>query len=307
MKKCLALGTVLLLLCNTALAEPGTITQRTFKTWKVEGSTKTTASQEVSASQWKKNLAAKAAEKQNAARRAQIAKENVQPVAPSKAVVPSKTAAPAKTVAPVKPAAPVKPVVVTQAKTSQPASKANASTANSKTKINNSKNDLKSAAKARRQKASEKIKTETTHQQRVRWEAYAKNGIKGVTGDAIVKEAAKYKGIKYVFGGTTPKGFDCSGYVQYVFKKHNANLTRTADTQAREGVFVTQRQLKPGDLVFFSTYEPGASHVGIYAGNGNFWSATSSRGIWLCGLHEDYWRTRYYGARRVLVTNGEPK
>lgn len=301
MKKCLAIGTVLLLLCNTALAESGTTTQRTFKTWKVEGAAKPAAQQDNSSSQWKKNLAAKAAEKQNAARRAQIAKENVQPVAPSKAVVPNKPATPSK------PATPVKPVVVTQANTPQPASKANAPAVSNKTKINNSKNSLKSAAKARRQKASEKIKTETTHQQRVRWEAYAKTGIKGVTGDAIVREAAKYKGIKYVFGGTTPKGFDCSGYVQYVFKKHNANLTRTADTQAKEGVFVTQRQLKPGDLVFFSTYEPGASHVGIYAGNGNFWSATSSRGIWLCGLHEDYWRTRYYGARRVLVTNGEPK
>ena len=76
MKKCLAIGTVLLLLCNTALAESGTTTQRTFKTWKVEGAAKPAAQQDNSSSQWKKNLAAKAAEKQNAPRRAKIDKEN---------------------------------------------------------------------------------------------------------------------------------------------------------------------------------------------------------------------------------------
>lgn len=175
------------------------------------------------------------------------------------------------------------------------------------------KNDLKKAAKLKKQKNNQKpVKKDektvvTNNNQKLRWQAYAKNGITNVSGDAVVREASKYKGVRYVFGGTTPKGFDCSGYVQYVFKRLNAKLTRTADTQVKEGVFVTQRQLKPGDLVFFSTYEPGASHVGIYAGNGKFWNATSSRGIMLCGLHEDYWRTRYYGARRVLVANGEPK
>jgi len=141
---------------------------------------------------------------------------------------------------------------------------------------------------------------------KLEWIVFSRDGIKNLTGAAVVKEAAKYKGIRYVFGGTTPRGFDCSGYVQYVFKQLHAQVTRTADTQALEGVFVTQKQLKPGDLVFFTTYEPGASHCGIYAGNGKFWNATSSRGIALCGLQEDYWRTRYYGARRLLVSNGEP-
>ena len=100
---------------------------------------------------------------------------------------------------------------------------------------------------------------------------------------------------------TTPRAFDCSGYVQYVFRQHKAQLPRTADLQFEKGLFVTQRQLKPGDLVFFSTYEPGASHVGIYAGNGLFWNATSSQGVRLCSLSDDYWKARYYGAKRVLV------
>lgn len=183
-------------------------------------------------------------------------------------------------------------------------------TASDRSKASVAKNDLKKnikVKKGQKQNVSPKPAAPAFNTvQKQRWQDYSRNGIKNVSGSAIVNEAAKYKGIRYVFGGTTPNGFDCSGYVQYVFKRFNARLTRTADTQAKEGVFVTQRQLKPGDLVFFSTYEPGASHVGIYAGNGKFWSATSSRGIWLCGLQEDYWRTRYYGARRVLVANGEP-
>lgn len=138
------------------------------------------------------------------------------------------------------------------------------------------------------------------------WEAFTqKEGIQRVQGKDIVSRAAKYKGVPYVFGGTTPKGFDCSGYVQYVFKDCKAALPRLADEQALKGVFVTQRQLRPGDLVFFTTYLPGASHVGIYAGSGQFWSASSSKGVILSSLKDEYWKTRYYGARRVLVTNGE--
>jgi lipoprotein Spr len=130
--------------------------------------------------------------------------------------------------------------------------------------------------------------------------AFNKEGIKGVNGSDIVRTASRFKGVPYGFGGTTPRAFDCSGYVQYVFRQHRAVLPRTADQQYEKGMFVTQSQLQPGDLVFFSTYEPGASHVGIYAGSGKFWNATSSRGVQLCGLGDEYWRQHYYGAKRVL-------
>ena len=136
------------------------------------------------------------------------------------------------------------------------------------------------------------------------WSVFDKTGIQKIKARDILSTAARYKGVPYYFGGTTPRGFDCSGYVQYVFRQRGAQLTRTADTQFLEGVSLRKSQLKPGDLVFFSTYEPGASHVGIYAGEGQFWNATSSRGVMLCQLNDSYWGPRYYGARRVLATNG---
>lgn len=137
----------------------------------------------------------------------------------------------------------------------------------------------------------------------LKWQAEAKEYGGNVVSTKILKTAAQYKGVPYVFGGTTPNGFDCSGYVQYVFAKNGIRLTRTADTQALEGKFISKKSLKPGDLVFFTTYEPGASHVGIYAGNNQFWNATSSRGIMLSNLNDSYWGPRYYTARRILIGN----
>ena len=113
--------------------------------------------------------------------------------------------------------------------------------------------------------------------------AFEKEGIRGVSGKEIITTAAKYKGVPYKFGGTTPKAFDCSGYVQYVFAQHKAKLPRMADAQCLEGIFVLKKDLKEGDLVFFTTYEPGASHVGIYAGKDKFWNA-SSHGVMLSSL-----------------------
>lgn len=163
---------------------------------------------------------------------------------------------------------------------------------------------VKEFQKKNKLRATGKVDDNTYH--RILEQAFFKEGIHGVKGKDVVKTASHYKGVPYSFGGTTPRAFDCSGYVQYVFRQHKAALPRTADLQYEKGMFVTQRQLQPGDLVFFTTYEPGASHVGIYAGNGMFWNATSSQGVRLSSLKEDYWKRRYYGAKRVLVpTNGK--
>ncbi|MDR3348404.1 MAG: C40 family peptidase [Acidaminococcales bacterium] len=119
-------------------------------------------------------------------------------------------------------------------------------------------------------------------------------------GAGVIQTAALYKGVPYRFGGVDAKGFDCSGYTAFVFQKHNIALPRTADVQYKVGSAVARNALAVGDLVFFETYAKGASHVGIYAGGGKFWHASSSRGVMLSGLDEQYWRSRYLGARRVL-------
>lgn len=117
--------------------------------------------------------------------------------------------------------------------------------------------------------------------------------------NAIVKTAEKYLKTPYRFGGETPKGFDCSGFVKYVYGQHGIKLPRTADVQFQKGKRVDRTSLKPGDLVFFTTYAPGASHVGIYYGGGKFIHASSSRGVMISRLDENYWKPRYLGARRI--------
>ena len=116
----------------------------------------------------------------------------------------------------------------------------------------------------------------------------------------IITKAMEYMGVPYIFGGTTPYGFDCSGYVQYVFAKSDIKLPRTADVQFEVGTPVSTTELIPGDLVFFETYTAGASHVGIYVGEGNFIHASSSRGVTISSLSQAYYSSHYIGARRIL-------
>ncbi len=116
----------------------------------------------------------------------------------------------------------------------------------------------------------------------------------------VIQTASRYLGVPYVFGGTTPDGFDCSGFTRYVYGQSGIFLPRTADAQYGVGQPVSINRLQAGDLVFFSTYEEGISHSGIYLGNGQFISATSSQGVAVASLNSGYWGARYMGARRVL-------
>lgn len=119
--------------------------------------------------------------------------------------------------------------------------------------------------------------------------------------EQIIDSAKQYIGVPYVWGGTSPNGFDCSGLVYYVFRQHGIYLNRTAATQYEHGVSVSKSNLQPGDLVFFAnTYKAGISHVGIYVGNGQFIHASSSQGVTISYLSNSYWASHYYGARRVL-------
>ncbi|REB08523.1 hypothetical protein DVB69_05115 [Sporosarcina sp. BI001-red] len=120
------------------------------------------------------------------------------------------------------------------------------------------------------------------------------------SGESIVAYAKKFEGTPYLFGGTTPDAFDCSGYILYVFKFFGVSLPRTSETQFNVGTSVARANLQTGDLVFFeNTYKPGISHTGIYIGNGNFISAESS-GVKISNLDTNsYWAPKYAGAKRV--------
>ena len=125
-------------------------------------------------------------------------------------------------------------------------------------------------------------------------------GASTATVRRLISSSFQYVGVPYWFGGTTPRGFDCSGFTRYVFSQVGISLPRMADGQFSVGRPVSTERLRPGDLVFFETYEPGPSHVGIYIGNSQFISATSSRGVVVADLFGYYWGERYIGARRVM-------
>ena len=116
----------------------------------------------------------------------------------------------------------------------------------------------------------------------------------------IITTGKKYIGVPYVWGGSTPSGFDCSGFVQYVFRQHGIQLPRTSAQQYSVGTWVAKSNLLPGDLVFFNTSGSGVSHLGIYLGNGEFLHASTSKGVMISLLSNSYWAPRYVGAKRVL-------
>ena len=117
----------------------------------------------------------------------------------------------------------------------------------------------------------------------------------------IISTAKKYLGVPYVWGGTTPSGFDCSGLVQYAFKQHGISLPRTTSEQVKIGTYVSKANLRPGDLVFLqNTYRQGVSHVGIYIGDGQMIHASSSKGVVISNLSSSYYTQHYHSARRVL-------
>ncbi len=120
------------------------------------------------------------------------------------------------------------------------------------------------------------------------------------TGKDIVATAKKYLGVPYKYGGASPKGFDCSGFVMFVYNEHGKKLPRSADKQYKVGKAVKTKNLALGDLVFFTTTEKGASHVGIFVGGSKFIHSSSSRGVIISALGDMYWKPRYLGARRIL-------
>ncbi|KAF0993878.1 C40 family peptidase [Geobacillus sp. TFV-3] len=116
----------------------------------------------------------------------------------------------------------------------------------------------------------------------------------------LIIEAKKLVGTPYRYGGTTPKGFDCSGFVYYAHKKVGVTLPRTSREMYKRGTYVHKSELQPGDLVFFDTSKStkGVSHVAIYIGNNQVIHAVS-RGVKIDNLNSSYWKTKYVGAKRL--------
>jgi len=119
-------------------------------------------------------------------------------------------------------------------------------------------------------------------------------------GYALSGTALSLRGAPYRNGGIDPNGFDCSGFVRYVYQQHGVDMPREVREQFRVGKNVDRDRLEPGDLVFFSTTAPGASHVGIVIGGDQFVHAPSERGVVRVeSLNSQYWGSRYIGAKRV--------
>lgn len=118
----------------------------------------------------------------------------------------------------------------------------------------------------------------------------------------VLINALSLTGIKYSYGGKSPEtGFDCSGFVRYVFQQSTSmTLPHGAKAISKLGQPVSQEQLQPGDLVFFNTLKSAFSHVGIYLGNQKFIHAPSSGGgVQVVDMTDNYWAKRFNGARRM--------
>lgn len=122
----------------------------------------------------------------------------------------------------------------------------------------------------------------------------------GSIGEQIVAFAEQFLGTPYVWAGSSPSGFDCSGFVSYVFKNFGYTVNRTAASMYTNGVAVDKSELQIGDAVFFASSTESIGHVGIYIGDGEFIHSSSGCGyVTISGLDESYYSRMYVGARRI--------
>lgn len=128
----------------------------------------------------------------------------------------------------------------------------------------------------------------------------SRNG--SIAGQRVVEMARRYLGTPYVYGGSSPSGFDCSGFTSFVYRQLGYSINRTADAQLANGVAVSKDQLRPGDLVMFK--RAGSStvhHVGIYAGNGQMiHSPNTGSVVRYDSITSGYYNNCYYAARRII-------
>ncbi|WNS44997.1 C40 family peptidase [Paenibacillus sp. MMS20-IR301] len=126
------------------------------------------------------------------------------------------------------------------------------------------------------------------------------------TGTSIVSFGKKYLGTRYQFGASTSttRYFDCSSFTKYIFSKYGVNLPRTSVAQSKVGTAVSKANLRPGDLLFFSSGSratgKNVTHVAVYAGNGKILHTYGSPGVTISDLNSGNWKRTYLKARRVL-------
>lgn len=122
----------------------------------------------------------------------------------------------------------------------------------------------------------------------------------GLRGE-LIEYAQQYIGCPYVYGGSGPDEFDCSGFTMYVFEKYGYSLSHSARAQFASGTEISKAELIPGDLVFFSNYETTwIGHVGIYIGNGEFVHASSSKGVIISSMDSDWYSSHYVCSARII-------
>lgn len=130
--------------------------------------------------------------------------------------------------------------------------------------------------------------------------AYAASYSKG---QEIADYALQFKGYRYVHGGSSPSGFDCSGFTTYIYKQFGYKLNRTASGQLDNGTPVSMSELQPGDIVIFKKGNSSsrATHVGLYIGNNQFIHASTSKvGVIISSMSEAYYTTGFVGGRRIV-------
>jgi cell wall-associated NlpC family hydrolase len=158
-----------------------------------------------------------------------------------------------------------------------------ANTTSAKTKENTSPNSNNVNYTALQTKYAEKLSVEPSE----------------IKNTALYQSIESWYGTRYVFGGTSHRGVDCSSLMQHLYKStYSFEIPRTAVTQYRATTRISQDELKEGDLVFFHTTRAGISHVGFYLGNRRFIHASSSRGVTISSLDESYYVKCYRGGGR---------